>query len=235
MRVAIIQPHFLPFIGYFDLMNRVDLFIYYDTVQFVRRSWHCRTYITEKSQARWLSAPVRTAEGSRRLLYLMQWADDQPWRKRMGRRLQQSYKNCAEPQLLQDILKLIELGPSSLTDWNIRANDLLAAALNIKTMTLRASSLPQVEGDKQQRIIQMCREVGATRYLCGPGSRNYVREADFAEFQLKVDWLDYDYEYYATTIRGAVVFPSVLDLMLLKGAATAVKEIHPMRQANEKN
>jgi hypothetical protein len=221
MRVAIIQPHFLPFVGYFDLMNRADLFVYYDTVQFVRRSWHCRTYITEKGQARWLSAPVRTAEGSRRPLCAMQWADDQPWRTRMLRRLKQCYTNCTEQHLLQEVLQLIQLGPTNLTTWNIQANVLLATLLNIKTKTLRTSTLPPPTGDKQQRIIQMCRELGATKYLCGPGSRSYVREADFAEFQIEVEWLDYDYEHWAITPDGTKIFPSIIDYVLRRGLTSA--------------
>ena len=217
MRVAIIQPHFLPFVGYFDLMNRADLFVYYDTVQFVRRSWHSRTYITEKGQARWLSAPVRTTAGSRRPLSTMHWADDQPWRAKMVRRLNQLYKNCAEPHLLREILQLIRLGSANITDWNIQANALLAAMLNIRTGTLRASTLPPLTGDKQQRIIQMCRKLGATKYLCGPGSRNYVREADFAEFQIEVEWLDYDYEHWAITPDGTKILPSIIDYIFRRG------------------
>src|SRR5262249_38544205 len=102
MRVAIIQPHFLPFIGYFDLMNRADLFVYYDTVQFVRRSWHCRTYITERGRARWLSAPVRTPRGARRMLIEMEWADDTSWRDKTARRLEHCYARTAERETLSE-------------------------------------------------------------------------------------------------------------------------------------
>jgi hypothetical protein len=229
MRVAIIQPHFLPFIGYFDLMNRADLFIYYDTVQFVRRSWHCRTYITEQGTARWLSVPVRTAEGSRRPLCEVQWADDQPWRTKMVRRLKHCYSDSEEPYLLKEILGLIQIGPASLTDWNIQANDLLAAALNIRTTSLKVSDLHPATGDKQQRIIHLCRELGATRYLCGPGSKSYVRDNDFAEFGIKIEWLDYDYEHWAITPHGTRIFPSIVDYVLRRGLTSAFSSFTDVR------
>ncbi len=135
MRAVIIQPHFLPFAGYFELMKRADVFVYYDTAQFVRRSWHCRTYITEQGAARWLSAPVKTAEGSRRPLSIMCWADNQYWRAKMQRRLSKLYLNTEESDLLAAIVGLISKGPSSLVNWNIAANTLIGAALDISNLS----------------------------------------------------------------------------------------------------
>jgi hypothetical protein len=224
MRVVIMQPHFLPFIGYFDLMNRADVFVYYDTAQFVRRSWHCRTYISEQGEAHWLSAPVRTAEGSRRPLREMKWADDQPWRIKMERRLRRGYADSQETALLHEVLNIVRIGPGDLVSWNIQANDLLASGLNIKTRTFKASELVSVSGDKQQKIIRLCQELGATHYLCGPGSKSYVREAAFAELGIRVEWLNYDYEYKVPTLGGLTAFPSVLDLILRK-SLNAVRQL----------
>lgn len=206
-------------------MNRADIFVYYDVVQFVRRSWHCRTYITDRGVARWLSAPVRTADGSRHPLSVMQWADDQPWRTKMARRLKQHYAISEEPHLLKEVLHLIEKGSSSLVDWNIAANALIGAALNIKTPTLKSSELTPITGNKQQRIIRLCRELGATKYLCGPASRSYIQDRDFAESGITVEWLNYDYEFRAMTTSGVDIFPSMIDLILLKGLNAARNEI----------
>jgi WbqC-like protein family len=224
MRAVIIQPHFLPFVGYFDLMNRADIFVYYDTAQFVRRSWHCRTYISEQSEAHWLSAPVRTAEGSRRPLREMKWADDQPWRVKMQRRLSKLYANTEESHVLSAIIDLVTNGPEALVDWNIAANKLIAAALDIGTSTLKASELGTIAGDKQFRIIQLCRELGATTYVCGPGSRSYIKERNFSESGIAVEWVGYDYEVRATTARGIEIFPSAIDLILRSGVSAAKGE-----------
>lgn len=225
MKVVIIQPHFLPFAGYFDLMNRADIFVYYDTVQFVHRSWHCRTYVTEKSRARWLSAAVETCNGSRKLLSEMVWADDMIWRKKMAKRLANIYAHNKEPHLLKQIIELVETGPTNLCDWNIEGNALLASVLGIKTKVLRSSELKIARGDKQERIINLCRALGATHYICGPGSRHYIQDADFARFDIKVEWLEYNYEYKIPTLQGNEVFPSILDLIMLEGAKTAQKAI----------
>src|SRR5262249_53332458 len=115
-------------------------------------------------------------------------------------------------------LKLIRTGPSSLCDWNIAANALLAQTLGVTTPTLRASELPVVSGDKQARIISMCRQLGATRYLCGPGSRSYVSDADFMNSGFEVVWLDYNYGCGVQTTQGRRVFASAFDLILTRGA-----------------
>jgi hypothetical protein len=217
VRVVIIQPHFLPFIGYFDLMNRADMFVYYDNVQFRRRSWHCRTWISEQNTAKWLSAPVSTANGSRVLLSEAMWVDRSKWRHKTVRRLQHCYAQTLQPDVLDVIADLFLSGPVSLSEWNILANNTLAALLRIKTTTIRSSLLPVSCGDKQQRIVQMCQEVGATKYLCGPGSRNYVSEAFFARAGIEVEWLAYNYEGSLATEDGHTVHPSILHPILLYG------------------
>ena len=217
LRAVIIQPHFLPFVGYFDLMNRADIFVYYDTVQFRRRSWHCRTWIAEQNIARWLTAPVHTADGSRMLLYEACWADDTHWRRKAARRLRHYYAHTLEPYVLDMVTDLLSSGPANLSDWNVQANNALASLLGIKTPTLRSSQLSPGTGDKQQRLIHICRQVGATRYLCGPGSRNYVSESVFAHAQIEVEWLDYNYEDCLFTEGGESVHPSVIHSILSYG------------------
>lgn len=206
-------------------MNRADLFVYYDTVQFMRRSWHCRTYISDHSRARWLSAPVLTEGGSRRLLCTMKWADDHPWRSKMARRLEHCYANAKESAGLDEMLQLVRLGSPMLTDWNIAANAILARLLGITTPMVRASHLSSVVGDKQDRIIRLCQDLGATHYICGPGSKVYVNDSDFARSGITVEWLTYDYQHRLLTNQGREVFPSSLDLILTEGREAARREL----------
>lgn len=225
MRIAIIQPHFLPFAGYFDLMRRADTFVYYDTVQFRYRSWHCRTYIRDHGGAVWLTAPVSHQGGSRRNLDQMSWDDTQPWRAKMARRLAGCYQANRESAVLAEILSLIENGPRSLTDWNIMANAVLAEALDIRTPTLRASALESTRGEKQERLLQICYQLGATTYVCGPGSRFYIREADFEKHGIGVEWVEYTYPSTLPLPDGRTIFPTVLDLLLTDGVKAAQAEL----------
>lgn len=207
---AIIQPHFLPFAGYFDLMQRADVFVYYDTVQFCRRSWHCRTWLRQGCDANLFSAPVCVAGGSRRPLAEMAWDDKQSWRARLLRRLRHVYGERVPPWLQL----AIEEGPSGLVDWNVLTSDAIARTLGIRTRTMRASDLCVPPGDKQARLISICREIRASRYVCGPGSRSYVRDQDFEEANIEIEWVEYDYSHRLPKPGGQMVWPSILDLMM---------------------
>lgn len=225
MRVVVMQPHFLPFVGYFDLMRQADTFVYLDTVQLRRRSWHCRTWISEQNQASWLSASVSTNKGSRIPLNNAVWADDTKWRAKAARRLETRYRNTRQRQLLASVVDLIRSGPHGVADWNVASCSQIAEVLDIRCMALRTSQLPSFEGDKQLRLIRICEYVGADTYLCGPGSRNYISETVFARHGIDVEWLDYEYAYQLHTARGEMVYPSVLEPLLLQGIAETQKEL----------
>ena len=219
--LVVIQPHFLPFAGYFDLMRRADWFVYYDTVQFRRRSWHCRTWLRDGTVARWLSAPVRTRSGSRVPIADVVWADEQPWRGRVLRRLESVYGG----RLPAWLVELIGEGPGGLADWNVLANDTLAQVLGIGTRTVRASALAPVQGDKQARLVALCRHFGATTYVCGPGSRGYVDDALFESAGIHVEWVTYEYNHRLRAPSGEWVFPSLLDVLLTEGVDRARQEV----------
>lgn len=213
MRLAILQPHFLPFIGYFDLMARADLFVYYDTAQYVRRSWHHRTYICEAGKAILFSAPVDTQHGSRRPIKDMCWSDEFPWRRKLARRLSYIYADARNESLLGEIIELILQGPVSLSEWNIEANAIFARNLGIHTEILRASDIAAAQGSKQQKIVDLCKTLQATHYVCGPGSRFYIEDGYFASNGIMVDWVNYDYaeKLAVWNTQGEKVYPSVLD------------------------
>lgn len=224
MRAVILQPHFLPFVGYFDLLARADVFVFYDSVQFRRRSWHCRTWVRDGGVARWLGAPVRTPTGSRVPIADVSWDDAQGWRPRVAKRLAHLYGDERCNGMLEWLVGHVLRGPSALADWNIAAILEMAAALGIATPTLCSSALPTVAGDKQDRLMGICRLLGATTYLCGPGSRSYVSERRFAEAGIVVEWIDYDYSGAVPNPVGKPVLVSAVDL-LLRDSASAVRAL----------
>lgn len=127
--------------------------------------------------------------------------------------------------MFTQIASLVVRGPRELTDWNIAANAVLAHALDIRTPTLRASMLGTTSGEKQERLLHLCGQLGATTYVCGPGSRSYVREADFVSRGITVEWVDYRYQNTLPLHDGRTVFPSVLDSILTAGIEAARAEV----------
>ncbi len=224
-RIVILQPHFFPFVGYFELMQRADLFVYYDTAQFVKRSWHCRTYILENKIGRWLSLPVSHAIGSRCPISEIQVDDKSNWSENMCRRLSHIYGTAKEKSLLEDILNLIRNGPKGLSDWNISAHKVIMRYLGLNTPTVRTSELGSVKGDKLEKLLLICQRVGATNYICGPGSRFYVKDEVFADAGILVEWVNYEYGYTIALESGENVYPSIIDMIFRKGRDYALKEL----------
>lgn len=217
--LGVVQPHFFPFPGFFDLMRRVDLFVYYDTVQFRRRSWQCRTLIRQGAEAVWWGIPVRTPDG-RCPIAAVDVAADASWRSKAQRRIEAVYGACPAP-----LAALLADGPTGLADWNIAGIEWLRTELGITTPTVKASALAPTVGDGTEKLVQLCQQVGADRYLTTEGATGYLREADFAAVGVTVEWLDYAYPHRLPGPDGGQWFPSILDLLLTQGIERARAEV----------
>ena len=215
------QPHFLPFAGYFELLLRTDILVYYDTAQFCRRSWHSRTWIRQGLSAALLTVPVRRIEScARPPLSAMYLDDDQPWRQCVLRRLLSVY-GC----LPEDLVTLFQEGPERLVDFNMLLVGWLAGRLGITTPTILASALvPPAELPASERLVWICRRLEATRYLATPGARDYMDVCCFEDAGIEVAWLSYEYRHRLNRPNGGTVYPSLLDLLLVDGAIRARSE-----------
>ena len=171
MRIAIMQPTWLPWIGYFDLIDQVDQFVFLDTVQYCRRSWHSRNRIKTKDGLHWISIPVKA--GNRDQTTLMD-AKISPsnqidkWRKTLAQAYAQAPARDTELPFIRDRLSALEDG-ASLADVNLQIIRMLMERLEITTPTVRASELSVYEG-RVDRLVGICRELGATSYLSPLGS-----------------------------------------------------------------
>jgi len=218
---AIMQPHFLPFAGYFDLMQRADVFVLYDIAQFRRRSWHSRTWIRQGKQAAMLTAPVHLESGARCPLDAVQLGDDKGWHRYALRRLKHVYG-----KLPMSLELLFKEGPPNLVDWNEAGINWLAEQVGVKTHMLRSSQLaPPSDIDATAKLVWMCRRVEATRYLATPGSKGYIDETKFESAGITVVWLNYDYRHTLPDESGVKIFPSLLDLLLAEGSKRAELEV----------
>lgn len=178
-RCAIMQPTYMPWAGYLNLMSQVDLFVYLDDVQYERRTWHHRNRVLVGGQVVWLTVPVlRGHRGT--LLHEVRPDDEQSWRRRHSALLQQAYARCdfaADLGEMANLLNVVEA--DSLADLNIGLLERLRLQLGVSTPTVRSSKLCAA-GVRSGHLIAILDEVGATDYVTAPGSLDYLREDDFA-------------------------------------------------------
>ena len=220
MRVAIMQPTWLPWIGYFDLIEQVDLFVFLDTVQFCRRSWHCRNRIKTDAGLRWLSMPTRASRLSATTLRearVCPGAQVRKWRMSLALAYADAAARETELPWILDRLDGIEDG-AALADVNIGFIEVIARRLGIGTPVVRASALPDADG-RVGRLVSLCRHLGATTYVSPPGAVGYLRQDHraFGDAGLGLVFHRYDHPIYRQCHLPFLSHASVLDLLLNHG------------------
>ena len=221
MRVAIMQPTWLPWMGYFDLINQVDLFVFLDIVQFSNQSWQCRNQIKTRQGSKWISLPVSTGTMER---HHSQY-NDHPSRiphKEVPKTLQQEYSGArafkSEFPGLTEHLSDISDG-ACLAEVNIDFIHFAMDRLQIPTQTVRAETLPEFDG-RVMRLIEICRLFNADTYVSAPGSADYIgREGVkcFEEAGIDLVFQRYDHPIYQQWGAGFLSSMSIIDLLLNVG------------------
>lgn len=217
--VCIIQSNYIPWRGYFDLIGLSDLFIVYDTVQYTKNDWRNRNRIKTQSGATWLTIPV-VKRGRMDLSVDQVQIAGSKWALKHWKTLSQAYKRAP---YLEDYGERLEALFASagrmaqLSDVNRLWIDFIVQTLGLQTKILSASDFELV-GDRNERLISLCEEVGATRYLSGPSARSYLDVTSFHQRGIEVVFMDYgEYREYPQLHGPFEPNVSILDLILNVG------------------
>lgn len=216
MKVAVLQSNYLPWKGYFDLIHSVDLFVFYDDVQFTKNDWRHRNRIKTPRGPEWLSVPV----GSRihRLICEVELTDS-TWAARHFDILRQNYRQAPHWARYEPLLREALLGRewTHLSALNQHLVRLLAGELGITT-AFRDSRELALEGRKGERLMDLLRQLGTTQYVSGPSAAAYLDPAAFEAAGIQLTWFDYrGYPEYPQLHPPFVHEVSVVDLLLNTG------------------
>jgi WbqC-like protein family len=186
--VAIMQPTFLPWQGYFALIDAADIFVFLDDVQFMRRSFHHRNRLFVSGRAYdWVSLPVEHA-GQRELLHRTRVSRDPRFVRKTRAMLEQSYRKTPYFELVYPVVVawLADDSLELLADRNIVLITRLAAMMGIDKTFVRSSAL-HAAGVRSQLLLNILSAIGAGSYLAASGSFGYMREEGlFAASELPV-------------------------------------------------
>ena len=178
MIVAIHQPQYLPWIGYFDKMDRADAFVLLDTVQFKKNEWQNRNRIKTPEGRQWLTVPVQHRFPQR--IDEVRIPAEDPWARKHWQALQTHYG--AAPFFAPHAPFFADCYSrpwERLVDLACHLIEYLAAALGIRARLVRAGagSFPE---DPTGRLVAICRHLGASAYLAGRDGATYMDLAQFA-------------------------------------------------------
>lgn len=227
MNVVILQPSYIPWRGYFDQIRRADLFIFYDDVQYDKHGWRNRNQIKTAQGKQWLTIPVHSkgvTEGIAIKDVRIDWS--KPWAKNHLKALMFAY---TKSPYFKDYLPLLESfynrRDECLADFTIETTILLSRELGITTTRfLRSSELPNIDGIKTDRLIQILKQVSAKHYISGPSARDYIEPEKFEEAGITLEYVEYNYPEYPQLYPPFDSYVSILDLLFMTGK-DAIKHI----------
>ncbi|MCE1254689.1 MAG: WbqC family protein [Anaerolineae bacterium] len=223
MKCVILQPSYIPWRGYFDQINRADLFVFYDDVQYDTRGWRNRNRIKTVDGSRWLSIPVNAKGAQTEHIPINQikisW--NQPWNSDHLKAIQLTY---AKAPFFNDLKPLLDefykRHDEYLADFTIDFTIALARHLGIKhTQFLRSSQL-NAQGSKTDRLVDVLLKVGADHYISGPSARDYIESEKFESQNIKLEYMDYHYPEYNQLYPPYDAQVSILDTLAMLGPQT---------------
>ena len=208
---------YLPWMGYFGLMDIVDVFVVFDDAQFVRRSWHHRNRIkSPKGEAEWVTVPVKK-HGFVPINQVIV-DDSQRWREKHTRKLEAYYSRAPFFDSFFDEIKRVILGSGErLLELDYSLIRVLARQIGIDMPRLvLSSSLPQ-KGAKTVRLISMLEALGANEYVSGPAAKAYIEPELFKMAGIRLFWFHFNHPTYPQLHRDFVSHLSVIDLLFNVG------------------
>ena len=219
--LVVLQPGYLPWLGFFDQMRRSDIFVYYDDVQFDKHGWRNRNRIKSPAGPHWLTVPVKHHGKGQPLIIdtLIDARTDWP-RKHVGT-LRQYYARAPHlKRYLPELEVLLHRPWTHIVDLDIAVAGLMARWLKLSPTVVRASQVG-IGGARSGRLLNLCLHFGADRYLSGTAARDYLDVAQFDRHGVEVVWQDYRHPVYPQQYESFVPYLSAIDLLLNCGDDSA--------------
>jgi hypothetical protein len=210
----VLQPGYLPWLGFFDQMRRADVFVYYDDVQYDKHGWRNRNRIKTHEGARWLTVPVRhSGLGTPRILDV-EIDDRTAWARKHVATLRQAYARAPYAgEYLPALEALLSRPWKQLVDLDIAAVSALAAMFGITSRVERSSELG-IRGARSERLVRICEHFGARTYLSGNAAKEYLDVGLFERHGITVEWQEFAHPVYAQQHGEFVPYLSAVDLLL---------------------
>jgi hypothetical protein len=213
-RVAVIlQPSYLPWLGYFAQMARSDVFVFYDDVQYDKHSWRNRNRVKTAQGGQWLTVPALTHNRNKPLIREVEIDNRQNWRKKHLNTLQQSYARAPfYSTYIKQFEELYSRPYERLLDLNLAGTLAICEMLGLKREH-RLSSELDTQGDRLGRLIDLCKLVGANVFYEGAAGKDYISDADFAQAGIRIEYQDYQHPTYEQLHGEFVPYLSAVDLL----------------------
>lgn len=227
MKIAIMQPTYLPWLGYFNLIKTSDKFVFFDDVQFAKRSWQQRNRILLNGKEKMLTIPVLSKGKFNQCINEALTDDSLNWKKSHLLIIKSAYSKHPHGKNMIDLMEFCYNNTSNnLSDINTTIIIQLAKKIGLQTEFLFSSSL-QASGKKSDYLLQICKELNASTYLSALGSKEYIeQEGLFASSNIEVIYQHFELkEYRQIKAQEFCPYMSIIDLIANVGFENVLEYI----------
>lgn len=220
MNCVILQPSYIPWRGYFHQIQKADLFIFYDDVQYDKNGWRNRNRIKTRNGPLWLTIPVlhrgSVSEHTPINEMRIDWSKD--WARKHWLSIQQAYSKAPYFEKYAVLLEdFYQRKAEYLADFTIDTTIALTRMLgNENTQFVRSSTL-NASGAKTDRLVDLLGKVGATHYISGPAARDYLEEEKLTQAGISLEYMVYQYPQYEQLYPPFEAQVSIIDLLFMTG------------------
>ncbi|MFC3160368.1 WbqC-like protein family protein [Chryseobacterium arachidis] len=217
-KILILQSNYIPWKGYFDLINASDVFVVYDDMQYTKGDWRNRNMIKTDKGLKWLTIPVEKISLHQKINETKVVSNK--WNLAHWETLKQNYKGAKCFAEVKDFVQSLYVNATQeyLTDVNIYFLDKLCDFLDID-FNIRSSKEFNLVEDRTQRLVDICKNLNGNEYISGPAARVYMNEDLFKEADINVHFFDYSgYPEYAQLHSPFEHGVTILDLIFNEGA-----------------
>ena len=218
MRIGILQPGYLPWLGFFEQMNKSDVFVIYDDVQYDKEGWRNRNRIKTANSIQWLTVPVLFSLSDYLPINEVRIDNKTNWRKKHLLSIRQNYSKAL---FFEKYIDIFEEAYSKeweyLIDIDMYLILKLAECLGMKDKKIIRSSTLDITGNRIERLVRICKMFMADIFYEGVSGRRYIDEGSFVENGIKVEFQDYKHPVYHQLHGNFVPYLSVIDLLFNHG------------------
>ncbi|MBF0274600.1 MAG: WbqC family protein [Nitrospinae bacterium] len=218
-KTVIIQPSYLPWLGYFEMMYMCDVFVFYDDVQYTKSDWRNRNRIKGPEGVSWLTVPVKTKGRFPQPLNMVEINNDSNWRKKHLDTLQRFYASAPYfKEVFGAIKPVYEKEWYMLNHLNIELTRTIIDILGFEKKLLLSSKLNVPFFDNPaQRVVEVCKTVNTTHFYNGAAGRNLYSHRLFEENGIVLEFQDYHHPVYSQLWGEFQPYLSVIDLLFNHG------------------
>ena len=222
MKGVILQPGYLPWLGFFNQMMESDVFVFLDDVQYDRRGWRNRNRIKGPTGGVWLTVPIVQKGRYEQLLNETVIDDSQNWAQKHLKSIHHFYAACPSYKTYAgELQQMLSSRHQLLVDLDIHLIEFLMKCLGIDKKTLRSSELETRNTDKTGRLIEICLKTGIDEYISGPLCLNYMDYQQFVAAKVRLFLHHYHHPEYHQRFPPFLPNLCILDLLFNEGESSS--------------